>query len=107
MAYGISGGIAPEGVALVKEAFNRGLPIAAQQGGVVFLANAEILKGKHFAIGADTAYAVRDGIYSGSGVVQDGNIGTAGVCPFREDASTPSTTTDLTAKFIELLKSTK
>jgi putative intracellular protease/amidase len=107
MAYGIGNGIAPEGVSLVKEAFDRGMPIAAQQGGVAFLAKAGILKGKHFAIARGYEFIAPDGIYQGNGVTTDGMIITAGVCPYQVTSTTPSTTEELTRQFIRLLKATR
>jgi hypothetical protein len=43
MANGLGGGVAPQGVLLVKQAFDLGVPIAAEEGGVEFLAKAGIL----------------------------------------------------------------
>jgi putative intracellular protease/amidase len=107
MAYGIGYGIAPEGVSLVKEAFDRGMPLAAQQGGVAFLAKAGILKGRHFAIARGYQYIAPEGIYEGDGVTTDGKIITAGVCPYQATSTTPSTTEELTRQFIRLLKATQ
>ncbi len=107
MAYGIGNGIAPQGVSLVKEAFDRGMPIAAQQGGVAFLAKAGILKGKHFAIMRGYEFIAPDGIYEGTGVTTDGMIITAGVCPFQASPTTPGTTEELTRQFIKLLGKTR
>ena len=104
MAYGIYMGIAPEGVSLVKQAFDLGMPIAAQQGGVAFLAKAGILKGKRFAISQGYESIAPEGIYQGSGVTIDGRIVTAGVCPYRETATSHGTTEELTKWFIKLLK---
>ena len=104
MANGFGNGVAPQGVSLVKQAFDRGVPIAAEQGGVEFLGKAGILKGKHFAISADGTYLVPDGIYSGTMVTTDGKIATAGVCPYRATPSSPATTEALTKRFIQLLK---
>lgn len=106
MAYGIGNGIAPEGVSLVKEAFDRGLPIAAQQGGVAFLAQAGILKGKRFAITRGYEAIAPDGIYQGSDVTADGMIITAGVCPYQAGTS-PGTTEELTRQFIRLVDTTR
>ena len=106
MAYGIGAGIASEGVSLVKQAFDRGLPIAAQQGGVAFLAQAGILKGKRFAIARGYEAIAPDGIYQGSDVTTDGMIITAGVCPYQARTS-PGTTEELTTQFIRLVDQTR
>ena len=106
MAYGIGNGIASEGVSLVKQAFDRGLPIAAQQGGVAFLAQAGILKGKRFAITRGYEAIAPDGIYQGSDVTTDGMIITAGVCPYQAGTS-PGTTEELTRQFIRLVDPTR
>lgn len=76
-------------VDMVKNASAEGKPVAAQLGSVLILANAGVLNGKKYAFAdsetfnADVYPALKDcgGIYSGSGVIQDGNIITSGVCP--------------------------
>jgi putative intracellular protease/amidase len=71
-------------VNLVKEAISKGKPVAAQAGGVSILAKAGLLKGKKFALNVNPS-DITDfdgGIYSGTGIVQDGNIITSGICPW-------------------------
>jgi putative intracellular protease/amidase len=104
MAYGIGTGIAPEGVALVKDAFDRGVPIAAEQGGVAFLQKAGILKGKHFAITRGYEFIAPEGIYEGNNVTIDGMVITAGICPYQATSTMPSNTEALTKQFISILK---
>jgi putative intracellular protease/amidase len=106
MAFGIERGVVADGVSLVKDAFDRGIPIAAQQGGVAFLEKAGILKGKRFAIARGYQYIASDGNYQGSDVTSDGTIVTAGVCPYQATATSPSTTKELTRQFIALLSGT-
>jgi putative intracellular protease/amidase len=107
--------VAPEAVAIVKHAVAEGKPLAAQFGSVVILAQAGVLKGKKYAFLDDplkpTAWRTVtdprfvDAIYSGRGVVQDGNIITSGICPYLEARMNyPDGTTKLTQAFIDELK---
>ena len=76
--------VAPEAVSMVKKAAADGKPVAAQRGAVLILANAGVLEGKKYAFKTDLLYLSKDfkvGVYSGTGVVRDGNIITSGVCP--------------------------
>ena len=61
--------IPPEAVKIVKQAVAQGKPVAAQQSAIKILVTAGVLGGKHIAS-------------QGQGVVQDGNITTAGTCPY-------------------------
>ena len=107
--------VAPEAVAIVKQAVAEGKPVAAQFGSVVILAQAGILKGKKYAFFSDplkptprrkfTDSRFADAIYSGRGVVQDGNIITSGTCPFLAKVfGAPDGTSKLTQTFIAGLK---
>jgi len=102
----------PEMIKIVKKAVDMGKPVAAQAGSLVILAKAGILKGKKYALGSDpgtqseaTQLLFKGGIYSGTGVVQDGIIITSGTCPWiaktsgREDG-----TVNLTQTLIETIK---
>lgn len=75
----------PEMVAFVKKAVEAKKPVAAQFGGVEYLAQAGVLKGKKYAYGVEVDLKetpeFNGGIYSGTGVVRDGNIITSGICP--------------------------
>ena len=103
MGLGMGRGIAEEGVALVKEAGDRDLPIAAETGGVEFLSRAGVLKGKHFTIWPGLQYAISGGIFDGTDISQDGAIITASTCPLRATVEKPATTELLTNRFIGLL----
>jgi len=104
MAAGASP-IPPESVALVKKAMATKKPIAAQNSAVLILDQAGATRGGKFAIEADLASAVKDGVYSGIGVVQDGNLVTSGTCPLMAmQLSKPDGTQELTRKFIALIK---
>jgi putative intracellular protease/amidase len=107
--------VAPEAVAIVKQAVAEGKPVAAQFGSVMILAQAGILKGKKYALLSDplkpapwrkiTDPRFDGAIYSGRNVVQDGNIITSGVCPYLERVTgLPDQTTKLTQAFIAELK---
>jgi putative intracellular protease/amidase len=106
-----------EAVAIVKQAVAQGKPVAAQLGAVGVLAEAGVLKGKRYAFledpltethghGKDIRFTAA--IYSGYGVVQDGNIITSGVCPLAERfAGLPDGTVELTNTLVTELKSKK
>jgi putative intracellular protease/amidase len=117
MAVGIRPGppVAPEAIAIVKQAIAEGKPVAAQLGSVAILAQAGVLKGKKYAFISDPLKPNRmqspidrrfDGaIHSGSGIVQDGNIITSGICPgIGRVFGLPDGTPKLTQTFIAELK---
>jgi putative intracellular protease/amidase len=106
MAGGRPGHIPWEALEIVKFMFSKGLPVAAQDGAVCILGDAGILKGKRYSLHQQVLY-IRDGIYSGKGVVVDGNVITSGTCPFIASAESPDCTTMLTEKFIEMVKKVK
>jgi putative intracellular protease/amidase len=86
MAAGDS--ITPEAVTFVKEVVNKNKPIAAQTNSILTLAKAGTLNGKKYAYIEERNWNTtmfpefNSGIFSGSGVVQDGNIITSGICPW-------------------------
>ncbi len=79
-----------EAVTMVKNAAAEGKPVAAQLGSVLILARAGVLIDKKYAfadlevLNANKSPDLKNcgGIYSGTGVIQDGNIITSGVCPY-------------------------
>ena len=91
----------PDLAAVIKSAVKTGKPIAAQTGGVTLLAKAGVLSGKRYAITDTMVPEFREGIYSGSGVVKDGNIITSGICPVM--AKTYKGMQDGTPKLLEAL----
>ena len=99
MAAGAPGSIEDDAIAMVAEAAAQNKPIAAQHGSVPTLAEAGLLDGTHYAYERD---AFPEGIYDGTGVVQDGNIITSGTCS-QEARYTglPDGTPELTQKIIE------
>jgi len=116
MAVGTNPGppVSPEAVSIVRQAVAKGKPVAAQTGSVYILAEAGVLKGKHYAFIDDMFIELprirkkdlrfEGAIYSGSGVVEDGNIITSGVCPSTEgNLGRPDGTPELTRAFIAKL----
>ncbi len=77
MAAGNPGNIEDDAIAMVADAAAQGKPVAAQYGSIHTLVKAGLLDGKHYAFEDD---AFPEGIYDGTGVVQDGNIITSGTC---------------------------
>jgi putative intracellular protease/amidase len=108
--------VPPETVAVVKKALSDGKPVAAPYGSVIILADAGLLKGKKYAFAGDPLKTTQQrtrtdprfegAIYSGPGVVQDGNIITSGVCPNLEQSfGLQNGTVELTQKFIAAIGS--
>jgi putative intracellular protease/amidase len=103
--------IQPEAVAFVKKIANEGKPIAAQLGGILFLGEAGVLKGKKFAF-KDEKDAnpgmfpmFIDAMFSGRGVIKDGNIITSGTCPMMAKAfGYKDGTAELTLSLIDAIK---
>jgi putative intracellular protease/amidase len=99
MAAGKRINIADDAVAMVAEAAALNKPIAALHGSIFTLAEAGLLDGRHYAYEDD---AFPEGIYDGTGVVQDGNIITSGICSRAASYySLPDGTAELTQKLIE------
>jgi transcriptional regulator GlxA family with amidase domain len=75
--------VKPEEVALAKHIVAAGKPVAAQDKGVVILAEAGVLVGKRYSHALNRSFDKRfkEAIYSGNGVVQDGKIITSAYCP--------------------------
>ena len=93
----------PEEILLVKEAVAQGKPIAAQQGSIIILAEADVLMGKKYTYYFDPHYL--GAIYSGEGVIQDGNIITSSNCPYlARSHGGDDGTSELTKIFIETIK---
>ena len=103
--------ISPVAVSIVRQAVAKGKPVAAPLGSVYVLAEAGVLKGRRYAFIDDPFIELprirrkdlrfEGAIYSGSGVVQDGNIITSGVCPATEGwMGKPDCTPELTRAFI-------
>jgi len=101
-------------ISFIKGVVAEGKPIAAQTGSVLLLAKAGVLNGKKFAFprnGSDMENPemfpeFNSCIYSGSGIVQDGNIITSGICPMMAKVTgAQDGTAELTRKLIREIKS--
>ena len=112
--------VSPLAVSIVKQALSQGKPVAAQLGSAIILAEAGVLVGKRYAFFVDPLnpppqYSLpkderfTGAIYSGMGVVQDGNIITSGVCPStKRMAGLPAdNTADLTNALIATINQKK
>jgi putative intracellular protease/amidase len=95
----------------VKKVVKAGKPIAEQFGAVLILGKADVLKGKKFAFldekdeNVNMFPAFKNGIYSGKGIVQDGNIITSGVCPWMaKEKGYKDGTDELTRTLINVIK---
>lgn len=101
-----------ESVQIVKAALAIGIPVAAQNGGVMVLSMAGGLKGKNFAMAeyfvtgeGKQYFNPGGGTYRGDGVVQDGKIVTSGICPVMAlFVKKPDGTLELTQKLIALMQ---
>lgn len=95
-----------EAVALVKEAVALGIPVAAQLGSTRTLAKAGVLNGKKYAsaLEFDDPYFAGS-IFSGMGIVKDGDIITSGICPYMaSNEGIKDGTKDLTLALINTIR---
>jgi|TARA_Y100000031_G_scaffold45505_1_gene51998 putative intracellular protease/amidase len=97
-----------EAIALLETAVASGKPIAASRGSVALVAQAGGVVGKEYAyegeVDLEAEPEFRGGTYRGTGVMRDGNLSTAGICPLASRGlNLPDGTTDLTRAFIESL----
>lgn len=93
---------------LVAEAIELGLPVAASRGSVESLANAGALVGRKYAYAGPVSVAerpeFRGGSFVGTGVVRDGSVSTAGICPLAaRSTGEPDGTFELMNAFIASL----
>ena len=98
----------PDVVSFIKRISGEGKPLAAQTFSVVLLADAGLLVNKKFAFTFEPDLEMlpgfSGGIYSGEGVVQDGNIITSGTCPWKTKAfGKPHGTKKLTQLLIQAI----
>lgn len=95
--------------AIVEQAVALGRPVAASRGSVATLARAGALVGKQYAYAGPVDLSKRPefagGEYQGIGVVRDGMISTAGICPLAaRSTGEPDGTEELTEYFIATLE---
>ncbi|MCJ7779446.1 MAG: DJ-1/PfpI family protein, partial [Acidimicrobiia bacterium] len=95
-------------VEIVREALDLGMPVAAQRRSVYTLAVAGALEGRQYACEKPIpTWIIEDeggSTYSGTGVVQDGNVITSGTGPYRARMTgEPDGTTELTQLFMNAL----
>ena len=95
-------------VEIVREAEAIGLPVAAQYGSVFMLAEAGVLTDRQYALDAPIPSWIVDdeggGIYSGTGVIQDGDVITSGTCSYMaRETGRPDGTPELTRLLIDAL----
>jgi|WetSurSiteA1Bulk_404760.scaffolds.fasta_scaffold01747_1 putative intracellular protease/amidase len=101
----VSEEVNPELITFVKAIVDKGKPIAAQAGSVGLLINADVLNGKKYTLNHDAGADVKDGIYSGTGVVQDGIIITSGTCPWiAKETGWVDGTAKLTQTLVDAIK---
>ena len=99
----------PEVVAFVKKISTEGKPLAAQTLSVADFAKAGVLVDKKYAFTLEpdvNEYPdFKSGIYSGEGVIQDGNIITSGTCPWKtRKYGKPDGTRKLTQLLIKAIR---
>ncbi len=97
-----------EVVAFVKKISTEDKPMAAQTLSVADFAKAGVLVDKKYAFTIDPDLneypEFEGGIYSGEGVIQDGNIITSGTCPWKtREYGAPDGTRKLTQLFINAI----
>ena len=98
MSAGVPGTIEASSVEIVREAVAQGKPVAAQHGQICTLARAGLLTGKRYAY---VHPSFREGVYAGTGVVQDGLVLTSANCPdWALRTGEPDGTVELTLRLI-------
>jgi len=95
--------------AIAEQAVALGKPFAASRGSVVTLARAGGITDREYAFAAAVDSVERPefagGTFLGTGVVRDGNINTAGICPLASRSlDLPDGTVGLTQSFIRSLR---
>ncbi len=100
--------VPPEVDSIMEQAVSLGLPIAASRGSVATLARAGGIADRRYAFARSVDVEERPefsgGDYRGIGVVRDGNISTAGICPLASrELGEADGTVELMRAFIESL----
>ena len=99
-----------EVITFIEEAYVSGKPIAASRGSVAVLGKAGVLEGNAYSYASEVDVNERPefkgGTFMGTGITQDGNVTTAGICPLASRGlKLPDGTEDLTQSFIDSLTS--
>jgi putative intracellular protease/amidase len=101
----VHGNVPPSAVKIIQDMQSKGLPVAAQNGGVLVLGAAGVLKDRNYSVGDGLQIYVHDGVFKGVSVVKDGNILTSGTCSFSAQANgTRDLTDDFVTAFAGMLK---
>jgi putative intracellular protease/amidase len=101
--------ISAEEKRFVKSIAEADKPLAAETGAVLILAKAGILKGKKYAFVESYVNQYKsdfeDAIFSGEGVIRDGNIMTSAICPMQTKMyGKVNGTAELTKMLVEAMK---
>jgi protein deglycase len=101
--------ITSEERSFVKNINEQNKPLAAETGAVLILAKAGLLKGKKFAFVESYVNQMKadfeNAIFSGEGVIRDGNIMTSGICPMQTKMyGKANGTAELTKMLVEAMK---
>ncbi|HLO60535.1 MAG TPA: DJ-1/PfpI family protein [Bacteroidales bacterium] len=104
--------ITPEERRFVKSITEQNKPLAAETGAVLILAKAGLLKGKKYAFVESYVNQWKTdfegAIFSGEGVIRDGNIMTSGICPMQTKMyGKANGTAELTKMLVEAMKAEK
>lgn len=102
--------VTPEERNFVQAVVKINKPLAAQTGAILILAKAGVLDGKKYTFAEENIDGLKEefknGIYSGTGVVKDGNIITSAICPMMAKVTgKPDGTTELTNLLVQAMKS--
>jgi putative intracellular protease/amidase len=99
MAVGLTIPVNPKAIGIVRKAVAGNRVVAAQHGSVVVLQRAGVLKKKKYAF---ERRVFSEGVYAGTGVIQDGNLITSGTCPYlARETGRPDGTLELTRLLID------
>ena len=96
-----------DAVKIVLDMQSRNLPVAAQNGGVLVLDAAGLLKGRNYSIAQELKKLVHEqgGVLKDPGVVRDGDVVTSAICPnFAKFSGLKDETDELVTTFLAMLR---
>ena len=99
--------VPPDAVKILQNMQSRNLPVAAQNGGVLVLDAAGLLKGRNYSISPALKGLVheREAVLKDPGVVRDGEVVTSAICPnFSQATGMKDETDELVTTFAAMLK---